>query len=99
MGVPFAQFKVTAGEDKLRTYTSSKHGRRQFCGECGTPLFCWHLEADGSIKLVAVTLASLRGEIDRLPEAHYYYDSRADWTAVNDDLPKLGGTTGIEPLA
>jgi hypothetical protein len=23
--------------------------------------------------------------------AHYFFDSRADWTVVNDDLPKLGG--------
>ena len=36
--------------------------------------------------------------IDRLPEEHYYYDSRADWVETNDKLPKLGGAHGIQPL-
>jgi hypothetical protein len=28
---------------------------------------------------------------------HIYFDDRAAWTAVGDDLPRLGGTTGMEP--
>ncbi len=42
--------------------------------------------------------ATLRDKIDREPEAHYFFDSRADWTVVNDDLPKLGGESGTDPL-
>ncbi len=45
-----------------------------------------------------VTLATLRDKIDREPEAHYFFDSRADWTVVDDDLPKFGGETGDQPL-
>jgi hypothetical protein len=40
----------------------------------------------------------LHGPIDRLPEGHYYYDSRADWVEINDNLPKFGGTDGMQPL-
>ena len=29
---------------------------------------------------------------------HVHYDSRAGWTLVIDELPKLGGKTGTEPL-
>ena len=99
MGVPPPQFRITAGEAKLRTYASSSDGRRQFCDDCGTQLFCWHEEPDGATKLIDVTLASLHDPIDRIPEAHYFYDSRASWTEVDDNLPKLGGETGTEPLA
>lgn len=49
-------------------------------------------------EIVDITLASLHGKIDREPEGHYYYDSRADWPIVNDDLPKFGGEGGMEPL-
>jgi hypothetical protein len=97
--VPPERFRITGGEDQLRTYESSDHGRRQFCATCGSQMFCWHENADDSPpKMIDVTLASLHGDIDRQPESHVFYDSRADWTAVNDDLPKLGGKNGIQPL-
>ena len=98
VGVPFDQFSITQGADQLTEYVSSEHGRRQFCRRCGSQLFCWHVADDGSIDLIDVTLASLKDEIDRDPQQHFYYDSRAAWTRVNDDLPKLGGPTGVEPL-
>lgn len=97
--VPPEQFRITHGEERLRTFKSSEHGRRQFCGTCGSQMFCWHEgEGGGPPKLIDVTLASLHGPIDRLPDRHVFYDSRAAWTVVNDDLPKRGGKTGIEPL-
>ena len=99
VGVPSEQFHVTQGVDNLTMYDSSAHGRRQFCKTCGSQLFCWHIDDDtGEPKLIDVTLASLQDEIDRLPDTHFYYDSRASWTVVEDDLPKLGGSTGVEPL-
>ena len=66
----------------------------------GSQMFCWHVSEDGGEpKVIDVTLASLHGPIDREPGAHVFYDSRAAWTVVNDELPKLGGATGLEPLA
>jgi hypothetical protein len=97
--VPAGQFRVTSGQAHLKTYDSSSHGRRQFCAICGSQLFCWHEGADGAPpKVIDVAFASLHGDIDRLPQAHYFYDSRASWTQIHDDLPKLGGPTGTEPL-
>ncbi len=91
--------RVTLGQKHLKTYESSAHGRRQFCGTCGSQMFCWHEGWDGAPpKVIDVALASLHGDIDRLPQAHYFYDSRASWTDVRDSLPKLGGPTGTEPL-
>ena len=98
--VPPKQFRITAGQDHLKIYTSSEHGRRQFCNICGSQMFCWHEHADGSPpSMIDVTVASLHDDIDRLPEMHVFYDSKASWTAVSDALPKLGGQSGTEPLA
>lgn len=97
--VPPDQIRITSGKEYLKTYESSAHGRRQFCAICGSQMFCWHEGSDGAPpQVIDVALASLRGDIDRLPQAHYFYDSKASWTDVRDDLPKLGGSTGAEPL-
>lgn len=97
--VPPTQFRITQGEGQLQTYDSSEHGRRQFCATCGSQMFCFHVKDDGSPpELIDVTLASLHDAIDRAPQAHFYFDSKAQWTVVDDDLPKLGGPTGVAPL-
>ncbi len=98
-GVAPARFRVTSGSEHLKIYRSSRLGRRQFCCNCGTQLFCWHEHEDGAPpEMIDVTVASLHGDIDRPPQMHLYYDSRAPWTVVGDDLPKLGGPTGTAPL-
>ena len=98
--VPPTRFRITEGEDRLQIFQSSEHGRRQFCKTCGSQMFCWHEPDDpqAAPKMIDIAMAALHGEIDRQPEAHYHFDSRANWTVVNDDLAKLGGQTGGEPL-
>ena len=92
-GVPPERFRITAGEHDIVRFRSSERGTRSFCRHCGSQMIC-QIEPD----MIDIALASLHGKIDREPEAHYYYDSRAEWTRVNDDLPKLGGESGMEPL-
>ena len=96
--VPPEQFRVLQGEAHLSTFESSEIGRRQFCKTCGSQMFCWHEKADGPPDFIDIAIASLQGDIDRAPQAHWYYDSRAAWTSVQDNLPKLGGASGLEPL-
>jgi hypothetical protein len=36
--------------------------------------------------------------IDRAPQAHVFFDSGVEWLHVADDLGKLGGETGTEPI-
>ncbi len=91
--VPPERFTVTSGEQYIVRFQSSAKGTRSFCKNCGSQMFC-QVESE----VIDVALAALHGKIDRDPEAHYFFDSRAEWTVVNDDLPKLGGTTGMEPL-
>ncbi len=92
-GVPPERLTIIKGEKDIAAYQSSEHGTRRFCRICGSQMFC-----QTEPEVVDIALAALHGKIDRDPEAHYYYDSRAEWTNVNDDLPKLGGKDGMQPL-
>lgn len=92
-GVPPERFTVASGEEHIVRFQSSEKGTRSFCRICGSQMFC-----QTEPEVIDVALAALHGKIDRDPECHYFFDSRADWTVVDDDLPKLGGESGTEPL-
>ena len=79
---------VDKGADVLVRHQSSKHGTRSFCGKCGSPLFC---ESTNHPKYIDIVLANLDGPIDKAPQFHAYYDNRADWTQIGDELPQLKG--------
>jgi hypothetical protein len=96
LGTSREHLSLDAGEEMLKRFRSSDHGTRSFCGRCGSSLF---FETTQHAERIDVVLANLHGPIDRAPQAHAYFDCRADWVAVDDDLPRLGGETGIEPLA
>lgn len=96
IGVEREQFRIAAGEDKLVRYPSSDHGTRSFCGVCGSSLLC---ESTHHPERVDVVLANLDGEIDRKPQMHVFFSDRAPWVSVHDDLLKLGGPDGIQPLS
>ena len=95
VGVPVAQLRLVAGEDKLVNFTSSKHGTRRFCRICATSLLCTN---DQFPERIDVPLANLDGPTDFEPQAHVFFSDRAPWTVVGDTLPHLGGKTGLEPL-
>lgn len=96
LGILRAHLSLDAGGETLERFSSSDHGTRSFCRSCGSSLF---FESTQDPDRIDVVLANLHGPIDRAPQAHAYFDCRADWVAVGDDLPRLGGETGIEPLA
>jgi hypothetical protein len=92
--VPPKQLKITTGEEHITHFENGPpKGVRSVCGKCGSHLFC-QVEED----VVDIAMAALHGPIDRLPEKHWYYDSRAEWVEINDNLPKLGGADGMQPL-
>lgn len=95
LAAPRSQFRLTAGQTELTRYPSSDHGVRSFCGRCGSSLFC---ESSKHPDQIDIVLASMDGPIDRPPQAHIYFDDRASWTVAEDGLPRLGGSTGLEPI-
>ena len=74
---------------------SSEHGSRSFCRRCGSSLFCDNAAHPDQVD---IALGTADGPIDRDPQLHVFFDSRADWVVVGDELPRLGGATGLEPL-
>jgi len=86
---------LVGGEDRLVRYRSSEHATRSFCGVCGSSLF---FESANRPDQLDIVLANFTAPIDRDPEFHVYFDDRAAWVHVGDDLPRLGGVTGMEPL-
>ena len=95
VGIREDGFRITAGAADVVHYRSSDHLTRSFCGRCGSTMFC---NDDGHENVIDITLANVHGGIDRDPKAHVYYDCRASWVTIDDDLKKLGGDSGTEPL-
>jgi hypothetical protein len=94
-GVPWEQFSLDKGQDELVRHASSNHGTRSFCGRCGSSLFCESTKRSDHVDIV---LASMQAPIDRPPQAHVHWDDRAEWTRIGDELPRLGGESGTEPV-
>jgi len=93
--VPNEQFELLTGDDRLVRFRSSEHGTRSFCATCGSTLFCESTHHPDQIDIV---LANFDPPLDHPPQAHIFFDDRAAWVRVGDDLPRLGGATGLEPL-
>ncbi|MBK9001250.1 MAG: GFA family protein [Myxococcales bacterium] len=96
VGVPQEQLRFVSGEERLVRYASSAAGRRSFCGRCGSTLF---FEAERWPNEVHVARANVEGDVGVPVQAHCYWDDRADWLPVGDQLPRLGGASGVEPVA
>lgn len=95
VGVDRESFELTAGEDSLARYASSPDAHRSFCRECGSTLL---FESERWAGEVHIARACFDDDADLEPAAHAFYDDRARWSHVGDDLPKLGGQSGTEPL-
>ena len=74
-----------AGEHLVRTISSSEHGERVFCGECGTPLMAREKDGSGSCDF---NIATLDNPDAVKPGHHIYYASRIAWAEAGDDLPR-----------
>ena len=94
-GVADEQFRFTKGEGEVHWYASTPEARRGFCRTCGSTLFFTSERWAGETH---IALAHMDGPIDREPAAHVFYDWRVAWVELGDDLKKLGGPSGTEPI-
>jgi hypothetical protein len=91
--VSFDDFVVEQGADLIRSFASSDHARRSFCGSCGTPLH--FRENEGAT--IDFTLATLDDPNDVPPAFHIFYASRIAWEAAGDGLPRHDRRRRDEP--
>ena len=96
-------FAWTKGADKVKSFKSSSFGRREFCGECGTPFL---MIVDHQPETVDFSVATL-DEPDSVPPGfHIFYGSKIAWFEPGDTLPRhekfrphTRGLQGTEPPA
>jgi hypothetical protein len=94
-GVDDDRFRYTAGEGEVGWYSSTPEARRGFCRHCGSTLFFTSDRWSGEVH---IALAHMDGPIDRGPTAHVFYDAHVDWVELGDDLDRLGGPSGTDPM-
>jgi hypothetical protein len=94
-GVPDEQFRFTAGEAETGWYASTPEARRGFCRSCGSTMFFISERWEGETH---IAIAHMDGPIDREPTAHVFFDTHVPWIVLGDQLKKLGGSSGTEPM-
>ncbi len=87
--VSVAGLTIEQGADRLSTFESSPGTRRQFCRNCGCPLFCTVESRPGILYFTPATLDG--GAHPGHPpgrERHVYVGSKVPWYAIADRLPQ-----------
>ncbi len=68
-----------------KRYQSSQKTIREFCPNCGTPLFFWYTEGPEDID---ITIASLDHPDAVPPRYHIWTSSQIPWLTIQDELPR-----------
>jgi hypothetical protein len=80
---PTSMVKVTKGQPK--TYASSEHGRRKFCGDCGTGIF--YVNSNMLPGIIDVQSATY-DDPDAVPaRVHIQVAERIGWMQRAHELP------------
>ena len=82
---PEPALQITQGKPKV--YESSAHGRRHFCGDCGTGLFYYNSEVlPGIVDIQSATY----DQPETVPaRAHIQVAERIPWMATAHELPQF----------
>ena len=94
------QVKLDKGEEKLETYEAPPGIRRQFCRKCGCSLFYFD---DSLPEMLYYFPATLDGGVHPGhpdgAEYHVFVESKADWEAFEDNLPRHSEGVGAAALS
>ena len=82
--IDFDKFKISSGEELLKSFYSSPNKRRVFCSNCGSPIFSQRTDMPDTIRLRVGTV--MEGNI---PEPAYqaFCESKSDWFVLDDNKP------------
>ncbi|MEE3328202.1 MAG: GFA family protein [Myxococcota bacterium] len=85
VSVPREGFTYLSGESDLKTYASSSHQDRVFCGVCGSSLL---VEAAHEPDWIYLALGTVE-DVPDLPDGfHIFVGSKASWHRFHDDAPQ-----------
>ena len=90
-GVRRGDFAIVEGAGALKAYESTPGKTRNFCGNCGSPIYSDH-EGSGTIY---IRLGTLDDDPGRAPDVHIHVASKAPWFEFDDVLPRLQEEEGL----
>lgn len=84
--VPRAAFRWLRGRERVRRFAAPAPRRyaAHFCAGCGTPV----ARDEPGAPLVALPAGAIDTPLPRLPAAHVYAGSKADWYEIRDAWPQ-----------
>ncbi|OEY68024.1 GFA family protein [Marinobacter sp. X15-166B] len=83
------RFQYTAGADRVQEYESRPGKYRGFCGRCGSQLYS---RFDAIAGILRLRVGVLNEPLGKVPFAHEYVGSKADWFEITDDVPQFDKT-------
>lgn len=78
-------WRITKGQDVLKTYESSPGEHKVFCTTCGSSIFT---KFDLRPEVYAFPLGTLDTDPDVRADRHVFVGSKAPWFEITDDLPQ-----------
>ncbi len=80
------QFQLVRGRELVREFESSAGKWRAFCSRCGSPLYAYLSASPDALR---IRLGSLDSPLHRRAKAHTWVSDKADWDAIQGDLPQF----------
>ncbi|RAL09606.1 GFA family protein [Aspergillus homomorphus CBS 101889] len=96
-----ADLQLLSGQPKevRKTADSGNQIRNYFCGECGTPLYGWRLQEDGTPHETVILRAGILDDEEFLeshkPQAEIYTGSRLGWVAPAEGAVQVQGMVAL----
>jgi hypothetical protein len=87
--------RIVSGADAMTRYVSDTSATRSFCSVCGSTLL---YESPRWPDVLDISVANILEDLEAAPSRHAYADRSPGWCPILDDLPRLGGPTGMEPI-
>jgi hypothetical protein len=88
MWVRAEDFVIVAGRESLKPYRSSTDEFRNFCANCGSPVYS---EAEHRRGILSVRCGLLDDDPSVRPTQHIYAAFKAPWYTVCDGIPQFPG--------
>ena len=80
-----ADFYLLQGQQLLKSFTTTTGVSRNFCSECGSPIYSVKADLPDVYRL---RIGSLDTPIEQKPTCHFYVGSKAEWEDIHDTLPQ-----------
>ncbi|GAA5557637.1 hypothetical protein Asch01_02381 [Acinetobacter schindleri] len=78
-----ADFYLLQGQQLLKSFTTTTGVSRNFCSECGSPIYSVKADLPDVYRL---RIGSLDTPIEQKPTCHFYVGSKAEWEDLHDTL-------------